>query len=256
MRPVLPINKLIEEIPVVNSYKYLGLRINQKLTMDDQIAYINDKSEDLQRRLSPFLYNSDLDTKKNLWQVFIQPICEFLLPLYKYESTENRKQDAERVIRKSFKSFLGLHRNTPNIITEKLMGYDYKKRSEFIHQVSLAKWEARKDKAMFDITKHPEIQSLYRKPENLCRRLPLEVVKYINLTRSICKKCSCINSIEHLNTQHACSFPEVFHLLEQIRPLQTANLSRRDALIASKKIIVPHLEELKKCINFISLTVN
>jgi len=106
MRPVLPINKLIEEIPVVNSYKYLGLRINQKLTMDDQIAYINDKSEDLQRRLSPFLYNSDLDTKKNLWQVFIQSICEFLLPLYKYESTENRKQDAERVIRKSFKSFL------------------------------------------------------------------------------------------------------------------------------------------------------
>jgi len=220
MKPLLSQNDLIEDIPVVTNYKYLGMRINQKLTMSDQLSYINNRAEDLQRRLSPFLLNSDLDTRKNLWQVFIQPLCEFLLPLYKYETAESRKLTAERIIKKTFKSFLGLHRNTPDSITESLMGYDYKKRSEFMYQVSIAKWKARKERTLFNLIMHPEIQSLYKKPENICRRVPLEFVKYINLTRSICRSCNKINTINHLNTYHKCSALEISEVLDQLRTFQ------------------------------------
>ena len=70
-----------EGFPVCAEYKYLGLKLNNKLYMDSQLKYIQLKSEDIFRRLSPLLYKADLDTKKNLWQIFVQPLCEFVLPL-------------------------------------------------------------------------------------------------------------------------------------------------------------------------------
>ena len=69
----------IEGIPILPVYKYLGLRLNSKLTMDPQINSIKTRITDLKRRLRPFLLGAETDTRKK--QIFVLPLCEFLLPL-------------------------------------------------------------------------------------------------------------------------------------------------------------------------------
>ena len=45
-------------IPVVEKYKYLGLWVNSKLTMDLQLGYIKDKAQYLEFKLWPLLKNA------------------------------------------------------------------------------------------------------------------------------------------------------------------------------------------------------
>jgi len=67
-------------IPVERKYKYLGLWLNQKLTLDDQIEHIKKKSKFIKVKLGPVLTNSSLGYRKNLWELFIRPLFEFALP--------------------------------------------------------------------------------------------------------------------------------------------------------------------------------
>ena len=53
-----------EGFPVCKEYRYLGLRLTNKLSMNSQLNYIKTKSRNIFQRLSPFLYGADLDTKR------------------------------------------------------------------------------------------------------------------------------------------------------------------------------------------------
>jgi len=68
-------------IPVVSKYKYLGLWLNRKLTLDDQLAHIRRKANFIALKLSPLLHKVSLDYRKNLWEIFVKPLFEFLLPI-------------------------------------------------------------------------------------------------------------------------------------------------------------------------------
>ena len=95
------------------------------LTMQSQLSFIKRKSGEIHKKLSPFIYKADLDTRKSLWQVFIQPLIEFVLPLYNFESAKCHIIYANSIIRGSFKLFTGLKKNTPNRIVDLLSGYDF-----------------------------------------------------------------------------------------------------------------------------------
>ena len=154
---------------------------------------IKEKSTDIKRRLAPFLYGADMDTKKNMWQVFVQPLCEFILPLYSWEEAEGLMRKAETVIRGSFKIFTGLSRGTENRIVDMLSGYDFKRRARMIRWLSMEKWEARKVRRSVDLDQMPEeIRPL--ETRNLCKRMPLEFVHYINIGKSRCKQCQVGNT--------------------------------------------------------------
>ena len=92
----------------------MRLRLTNKLSMGSQLCYIKNKSEDIHRRLSPFLYKADLDTKKNLWQIFVQPLIEFILPLYKWETAKTNILKTNSIIRSSL-SYLRVLVEAPRI---------------------------------------------------------------------------------------------------------------------------------------------
>lgn len=104
--------------------------------MDSQLDYIHNKSKDSCRGLSPFLIRFNLDTKKNTWQIFIQPLCEFMLPLLAQETTETQINKALKVIRGTFKIFYGMKRGTPNEVIDKLSGLEVIKRAKMMSWVA------------------------------------------------------------------------------------------------------------------------
>src|SRR5690348_11810492 len=97
-----------------------------------------------------------MDTKKNMWQVFVQPLCEFILPLYSWEKGEGQIRKADTVIRGSFKLFTGLSRCTENSLVDKLSGYYFKRRAEMMRWMSITKWEARRTRSTPDMNQMPE----------------------------------------------------------------------------------------------------
>jgi len=142
--------KDINGFPICKEYRYLGLRLTNKLSMGSQFCYIKNKSEDIHHRLSPFLDKVDLDIKKNLWQIFVQPLIEFILPLYKWETAKTNILKATSIIRSSFKLFTGLGRSTSNKIVDVLSGYDFEQRETLIHEISQRKWISRKKGKILD----------------------------------------------------------------------------------------------------------
>jgi len=137
MKPKLKLDTF-QGFPICPSYKYLGLQLTNKLSMLKQLDYIKNKSQLIHQKLSPLLYNSELDTRKSLWQVFIQPLIEFILPLYKWETSISNIQKADTVIRGTLKLFTGLKKNTTNDIVDLLSGYDFPRRSQVTQESPFA----------------------------------------------------------------------------------------------------------------------
>jgi len=83
----LKLGSRLEEIPIVAEYKYLGLRLNKKLTMEPQLTHIRKKSKFIRVRLAPTVKNLRLDYRMNLWTIFIRPLFDQLAGLYNAERT-------------------------------------------------------------------------------------------------------------------------------------------------------------------------
>jgi len=89
---ILVVNSLFEGIPVVERYKYLGLWVNAKLTMDMQLDYIRDKAQYQVYKLWPLLKNVSLDYRINLWTVLIRPMFEMLISMFVREPPSNQEK--------------------------------------------------------------------------------------------------------------------------------------------------------------------
>ncbi len=200
-KPILKLD-MIDDIPVLKEYKYLGLILNQKLTISSQLQQIKINTTDICRKLGPFLYNAEADTKKSLWQLFIQPLFDFLMPLFASESAKTWKNKAIKMTRYSFKLFLKLTSSTSNSLVDSLSGYNLEERSHAMKLITKKKWEARKAGSSYHLEEDPELRNLIVKPKNLCRRLPREFITYLNLEKSLCKFCGTVYSVYHLNSQH------------------------------------------------------
>ena len=246
--------KLVSEsfqgLPICKEYKYLGLKLTNKLSIQSQLNYIKKKSFGIHQKLSPFLHNADLDTRKSLWQIFIQPLIEFVLPLYYYESAKCHIAEANAIIRGSFKLFAGLKRNTANNIVDLLSGYNFPKRAYLVHEVSLYKWSVRKLGEKFEFGMLPQhIKDAFRhKTRNICSRMPRELIHYLNTLTSLCQTCKVPNTIHHLSNCHNKKFPDLLELLKLLDSTQTPKQIREKGLEKARNIIKPLLEKLRHCI--------
>jgi len=240
----------INGFPVCREYRYLGLRLTNKLSMTNQLAYIKNKSEDIHRRLSPFLHKADADTRKNLWQTFIQPLIEFILPLYKLERAKTNILKANSVIRGSFKLFMGLCKSTSNEIVDLLSGYNFTWRANLIYEIAQRKWVSRKNGEVFNYQRLPlEIQaSLNRQKMNVCQCMPHELIEFLNITKSKCLLCDKLNSIQHLRFEHNCAVPTLEELLQSTANIQKCSKPRKEKLDAIRRIIQFYLSQVRNCI--------
>jgi len=233
--------------PICKEYKYLGLRLTNKLSMGSQLSYIKTKSIDIQRRLSPFLHKADLDTKKNLWQVFIQPLIEFILPLYKFETAKTNILKANSTIRSSFKLFMGLCRSTSNEIVDILSGYNFEQRANILYEISKIKWISRKNGRVLNYNELPSNikKFLNKHKKNVCRSMPHEIVEYLNITKSSCVVCNTPNSFQHLNLGHNCTVPNFSELLRISQNIQELQKPRKEKLETIRHLVKFYLEKIK-----------
>ena len=70
------------DYPVVKHYKYLGTWLEQKLKLDTHLSQMFKKENFMRMKLRPVLYNCTLDLRKNLQQIFILSMYEYLEALY------------------------------------------------------------------------------------------------------------------------------------------------------------------------------
>jgi len=214
------------DYPIVAEYKYLGTFLDQKLTPNPQINHIQKKTYFLRSKLSPILYNASLDFRKNLWQTFVIPMYEFLLPIYFYEQSMTKREQIERMLRKSFKSYTGLKKTVETMLIRDLMGYNLDERSRFLHYISEKKWLHRERNEMYNLKEDTQISGFMKAgPKNLCKNLPRIMVKYINMQTCLCPECNRNGIIvrcskDHLETNHEVIIEKSRNLMKRIRTLK------------------------------------
>jgi hypothetical protein len=251
--------------PIVSEYKYLGTWLNQKLTMDSQIKQIIKKTNFLREKLTPFLYTSSLDMRKNLWQMFICPSYEFLLPLYSFEQAKTKRTKVETLVRKSFKSYTGLKKTVESSLIDKLMAYNIQSRSKQIQYISEQKWIYRLEGKTYKQEADNRTESQQEmKIKNWCKNQPKSLIKFINIQTALCPKCKekgfttrCTRS--HLAKVHHIKVESIETIVDTILELteeQTrkkrddeTKLSRENLVKKANEIIQPNLHKLKNFLN-------
>ena len=226
-----------EEIPVVSQYRYLGLNLTPSLHLNAQIKYISIKAKEIFTRLYPFIKTAEADTRKNLWQVFILPLFEFLLPLYANECTKFWKNKITKLVNGTFKLFIGLSKSTPDYITQLLLGYNFIQRAYFMQMSNQMKWEERSKK----IPSQEPLRRFFKpkKGSNMLSKTLNELVQYINLCNGFCYKCQCKNSITHLRLSHNFSGPNIPELLLLTQDIRLQKQIRKTTLDKVRSLLSP-----------------
>ena len=200
-KSVLNTDETLNGFPIVESYKYLGTWLNKKLTLADQIKQILNKTYFIRNRLSPALYNASLDFRKNLWQIFVLPMYEFALPIYSAECTTSWREKLNKLLRASFRSYVGLKKTVKLDMLTKLMGYSLEERSTQLKHISEQKWQCRRRGRLYAATSD-YLQKTWKKTTNICKGLPRAMIKYVNMQTSLCPICKKDNIFRQSNVQH------------------------------------------------------
>lgn len=111
--------KKIKEVPVVKTYRYLGIHLNEEANMDEHLKKMNMKIGMIKSKMFYIVKKNSIRFKRNTFEVFISPLFLQLAGLYIYLRT----QDKNKIIslwKKSFKSFMGINSKSPNIVFETL----------------------------------------------------------------------------------------------------------------------------------------
>ena len=224
--------------------------------MDTQIQHLKQKSNSLRVRLSPILYHATLDLRKNLWQTLIQPLSEFIAPIYLYKKAKTRREKIQSALRYTFKSFTSLKKTVKTELIEDLIGYNLNERSNELHQTSFERWNYRKAGMRFTSGLKEEELS------NLCKNQPKSMIKYINMQTCLCPVCKDQNIVarcskEHLESTHNYTIASVHEIAlkvldltkkqknKQTRKNKTTLMLRENIVEYADKLIQPNLEKLK-----------
>ena len=185
-----------------------------------------------------------------MWQIFIQPLIEFVLPLYKWERAKKNIQKADSIIRSSFKLFTGLKINTSNEVVDLLSGYNFRQRADLMYQVSSQKWLCRRNGIMhkFEFLPYSIRQPLNTNKINLCKCMPHELIDYLNTSKSLCAKCGVPNSFNHLKYVHNCPLPDLTEILKLSKMYQMAKVPRKQSLEVIRSVIKGFLSKMQECI--------
>ena len=238
---------------------YLGTWLNQKLTVDTQLQQIAKKVDFIRLRLSPTLYNTSLDFRRNLWQIFILPLYEFILPIYHYEEAETNRAKVEVSLRKYFKSFTGLKKTVNNALLNDLMAYNLQKRSAHLAYISERKWHHRLSGESYCYWEDPDFEETEPMP-NICKNQPKAMIKYINMQTALCSVCKSLNqpnarcSLEHLQTCHNIQIQSISSITKKVMQLTKTQerkkkgqpkMTRRQIVEYADGLIQPSLEKLR-----------
>ena len=126
----IPGSTMTIELPCVEAYKYLGIKINRSLTIKDHLLYIKRKVD--------YITNSLIAIRKagknvkfchNSWSTFIRPLLDYS-QTYLHYCTQNDRANFEVFYRQTMRKMLFLHVGVPNEIINCLINYDYKNLNE------------------------------------------------------------------------------------------------------------------------------
>jgi len=209
----LQIGSCFEEFPVVDKYKYLGLWIDGKLTLDPQLKHIDEKVKFLSFKLFPLLKCVSLDYRMNLWKVFVRPMFEMLSCLYVVEAESNRNR-VVTLLRKTFKRFTLLSKNVDNETVDKLMDFNFELRAKESQRIAHAKWEARKAHSVYGLLEEKgKIKMAKTKKSKVF--YPKEVQEFLNLKTALCPGCCEPCSSKHMWEVHRVYIPDNKFALEK-----------------------------------------
>jgi len=254
----LVVGQKFKDYPIVDQYKYLGTWLNSKLTHETHLRQVINKTYTIRRKLSPMIYSISLEMRKNLWQIFIMPLYEFILPIYHQEQATTKRNKMELALRNSFKSFTGLKKGMQTKLIQDLMDYDLNERSKYLYDISQKRWKTRARKEIQNVGNEVgNIKSSQENPQNLCKYMPKSMIKYLNMLTSLCPKCKDKHrcSPEHLLKYHKIKIMTAYDVSEDILKYQKARkskkmkLTRADILNYVNNLIQPNLDKLKEVLN-------
>jgi hypothetical protein len=246
----LTIGKNYEGIPVVESYKYLGVQVDSKLTLNPQLSHIESKTNYIYFKLWPVLNKVSLDYRINLWNMLIKPLFEMCLSLYTEISSTN--QEATRtMIRKTFRKLTLLKKNVSRDTVEKLMDFDFDQRVAETMEVTKVKWEARKR----NVT--PEYPTKETMTKNLKKKLkilyPKELQEMLNISTAVCNKCRVPCGPAHMVTEHKIYIPDTETVLQRMKEInekgRNQKANRKAILRNAGEYLKPFLSSMKEHLN-------
>jgi len=245
---VLKINSLVEEIPVVDKYKYLGIWIDSKITIDPQIKHINDKTNFLSFKLWPLLGNVSLDYRINLWNIMVRPLFEMLIMHYK-EECETSKIKILGTIRKTFKQFTRLKKGVPNYVIEEIMNYNYDTRVDYVNKIASLKWDSRLKNQVPDYEKlSQDAPNQNDTPKERMEKVyyPSELQILLNLMTALCPSCKKRCTASHMLQNHQIYIPGNDRLIEKCKEVTRDIKKRRPILENLGNYMLPFISCLKK----------
>jgi hypothetical protein len=194
----------IYEVPVVTSYKYLGITLDEALTIRPHLANLSKKLSfiSLKTRSTP---NTTPELRRILWNGFARPHAEYVAPLL-CTQRQTEVRECLVLIKKSFKSCVGFHLRTPSNVVSIFLGdilaFGNARASRIIDQFTSRYPESlpyaiKKIQRDQILTPPPAAQSLNGIPDTL-------MSLWRELGFAYCKKCGVGTqlTVEHLVVAH------------------------------------------------------
>lgn len=247
---LLKIGQNFEDIPVVQNYKYLGLYVDQKLTLSKQLEHITEKVTYQCSALWSILKAFSLTERINLWTVIARPLFEMMIFPYYAERSKSNIDKVHKKIRWSFKKFCLMKKNTSNEIIDRLMKFDYLKRAGYVVQVTQVKWNTRLAYKTINPLDFPKTEK--NKDDKVW--YPKELAEFINIKAAICKNCGVPCNSYHLKEEHNITIPSNNEILDYIEE-ESKNLShkrkltKKEVLLELGKSVGVHYNKIVQFLN-------
>ena len=231
-KPSLKYGNHIEGIPVVQSYRCLGLLIDSKLTGDDHVTQMNRKINFLNCKLTPLLSKVSFDYRCNLWKVLVKPLYKPVLALMA-QNNITRVRNLEINLKKSFKRFTGLSKSTDDAVLGRLVSFDFSTLARYSEQTALRKLSLRCQRMEIDTDKPSKHQTPI---------LPKNFIKFNNIQKTRCPAClsGARNNLGHLKIAHKLWVPSSLEMIEKLEseyPRDFKYDKRKDILERRDKVI-------------------
>ena len=249
----LELGDKFEGIPIVDSYKYLGLWLNQKLTMQPQMDHILKKTNFITIKLWPVLKKISLEYRKNLWTILIRPLFEQLTILFYSERSITNKDKVLLLLRKTFRKFTLIGKNVENAILDDLMGFNLEDRADWNTIQAKKRWEKRLGKKLYPAENEEEVMKLKERiMKKTHRLLPHQLQEFLNLQTSKCPLCPLFCSKVHLE-EHGIEIPSYDEIIRDVEnktlEAKKEKLSRNKTLDRLGKFIEIYNEKIKGHLN-------
>jgi len=202
-------NELFCGIPIVSSYKYLGIVLNSNLTVNDHVKFITKKIAHISKSFYCLKNRSEsIRFSHNTWQLFVRPLLDYTFILAAYCSDPNSR--IEKLYRNSIRWLLGLKPNSSVPLVNSLIQYNYNLMPAIAVSAHGRKWIA-----YLNYNDEEENDDLYLKvrfPYNKIemKAVPNKMVASYNIlsTNNRCKVCSTMEkkirlSLKHVESQHS-----------------------------------------------------